>query len=201
MLLGIILEPRASHQAGCFRELLDSGRNKYVFTPLGINLYFHDKTSPRYCMITKSVMVKQTSKTHLDQSPAAPDTSLTCNLSQPKLPNIKQTRHPCKRNVSEMDLPPTVSRPVHAYYILPHRTRQEDYNKKYDKIILNYTSIERNKRTFAMREAQCARITEFPGIIDSHLIVVAAVLRFMRIRRRDDGQIVLCRQLHEIRIR
>ena len=65
----------------------------------------------------------------------------------------------------------------------------------------NLFQIERNKCTLTLVEADAARIAEALGVVDGHLIVVAAVLGLVRIRSRDDGQVIMRRELHEIRVR
>ena len=60
----------------------------------------------------------------------------------------------------------------------------------------NLFQIERNKGSLALVEADAARIAEALGVVDSHLVVIAAILGLVRIRSRDDGQVIMSRELH-----
>ena len=65
----------------------------------------------------------------------------------------------------------------------------------------NLFQIERSKCSLAFVEAHRSRIAEAFCIVHGHLVVIAAVLRLMGIGRRDDGELVLGRNLHEVRVR
>ena len=53
----------------------------------------------------------------------------------------------------------------------------------------NSFQIERNKSPLALVKADAALVAEALGVVDRHLVVVAAILRLVRIRGRDDGQV------------